>query len=66
MKAKIKLFTSEKQSVNGYPIYLELTHLQNRKRKKIGSSFKHFWNFDNNTPLTSHPDCYVIILITNR
>lgn len=58
MKATIKLFSSEKKTKKGFPIYIELVHLKQRRRQKIGSSFKEFWDFENDTPLKQHPEYY--------
>lgn len=46
MKCSIKLVTSERETKNGFPIYINLQHLKRRKKKCIGWSDQNNWNFD--------------------
>ena len=61
MKATIKLITSFRETSNGYPIYLELVHLKQRKRKCIGYSRIEDWNPLAILPLKTHPDYFSLM-----
>lgn len=51
MKAAIKLLTSERLTLNGYPVTLTLVDGKKRIKKCVAHCEPQFWDFDNQIPL---------------
>lgn len=61
MKISIKILTYNKGTKNGFPIVLQLSNKQQRKKKIIGYSHTVNWNHETQLPLKAHPD-YVVLM----
>jgi len=69
LKASIKLITSHKETLNGFPIYVELFFSsKKRPRKIIGYSPVNFWNHTLQEPFKEHPEYNNLIgvILENR
>lgn len=61
MKATIKLISSYKETKKGFPIYIDLVHLKQRKRKIIGYSVLGFWDYTKSQPFRQHPEYFELL-----
>ena len=61
MKASLKLVTSEKETVNGYPVYVMLVDGKFRSKLCITHCFIEDWDFKNKLPYKHHPGYYEIL-----
>ena len=56
MTIEIKLFANEKETADGFPLAVLITHKRNRKRKNIGFCKFHHFIQDGKTISSKHPD----------
>ena len=66
MKIEIKLITSRKETAEGFPLVVEISHQNKRKSKTLASCLQKHFIQDGKTISAKHPDYDVLAPILEK